>query len=47
VNEDRYHRIADELSPDWLDEWASDGIEQIEAYLAKHAAFLTFLGDDA
>jgi hypothetical protein len=37
------HRIADELKPGWLDEWITSGIEDIEAYLAKHAAFLTFL----
>jgi hypothetical protein len=47
VSEDRYHRIAEDLRPDWLDEWALGGIEQIEAYLANHAAFLAFLGDES
>ncbi len=48
MSEERwYHRIADELRPDWLEEWAAGGIMQIEAYLAKHAAFLAFLGEDA
>ena len=43
--EHRYHRIADELEPGWLDSWAAGGIVEIEAYLAKHAAFLAFLDD--
>ena len=37
------HKIADEIRPGWLEQWASDGISKIEAYLAKHAAFLAFL----
>jgi hypothetical protein len=45
-NERPYHRIADELEPGWLESWASDGIVQIEAYLAKHAAFIAFLDDE-
>ena len=27
----------------WLTCWIEDGIAEIEAYLAKHAAFLSFL----
>jgi hypothetical protein len=47
VNEKRtFHRIADELEPGWLDLWAAQGIVQIEAYLAKHAAFHAFLDDE-
>jgi hypothetical protein len=47
VSDERsYHRIADELEPGWLESWASDGIVQIEDYLAKHAAFLSFLDDE-
>jgi hypothetical protein len=45
-NERHYHRIADELESGWLESWASDGIIQIEAYLAKHAAFIAFLEDE-
>lgn len=47
VNEERsYHRIADEIEPGWLDLWAAQGLVQIEAYLAKHAAFSAFLEDE-
>jgi hypothetical protein len=41
------HRIEDELGERWLEEWAGEGVAAIEAYLAKHLAFETFLGDDA
>jgi len=44
--EDRVHRIEDDLSEDWVEEWAVLGVSEIEAYLAKHAAFLTYLGED-
>jgi hypothetical protein len=37
------HRIAEELQPGWLEQWIASGIEAIEDYLAKHAAFLAFL----
>jgi hypothetical protein len=37
------HRIEDELGERWLTRWLEDGIAEIEAYLAKHAAFLSFL----
>jgi hypothetical protein len=37
------HRIEDELGEHWLGCWIEDGIAEIEAYLAKHAAFLSFL----
>lgn len=37
------HRIEDELGEHWLAGWLEDGIREIEAYLAKHAAFLAFL----
>jgi hypothetical protein len=37
------HRIEDELGERWLGCWIEDGIAEIEAYLAKHAAFLSFL----
>ena len=39
------HRIADELGERWLEEWVFEGVSAIEAYLAKHLAFETFLGE--
>ena len=41
------HRIEDDLSPSWLEEWVERGVTAIEAYLAKHLAFLTYLDDAA
>jgi hypothetical protein len=42
--EDRgVHRIEDELGERWLTCWLEEGIAEIEAYLAKHAAFLSYL----
>jgi hypothetical protein len=37
------HLVEDELGEPWLTAWLEDGINEIEAYLAKHAAFLSFL----
>jgi hypothetical protein len=39
------HRIDDCLSEDWVDSWAAGVIVEIEAYLAKHAAFNAYLGE--
>ena len=47
MNDGTLHRIEDELGEHWLEEWAGDGVEAIEAYLAKHLAFLTYLDDAA
>jgi hypothetical protein len=41
------HRIEDDLSASWLEEWVERGVTSIEAYLAKHLAFLTYLDDTA
>jgi hypothetical protein len=41
------HLIEDDLRPSWIEEWAEAGIGEIEAYLAKHLAFLTYLDDAA
>jgi hypothetical protein len=41
------HRIEDDLSPTWVEEWVERGVTAIEAYLAKHLAFLTYLDDTA
>jgi len=37
------HRVEDELGEGWLTAWLEEGISEIESYLAKHAAFLSFL----
>ena len=39
------HRIDDDLSDTWIEEWAVSGVEAIESYLAKHLAFLSFLDE--
>lgn len=44
---DTLHRIEDDLSPTWVEEWARNGMTAIETYLAKHLAFLTYLDDAA
>jgi hypothetical protein len=38
-----FHRIEADLEASWLEDWVGVGIAEIEAYLAKHAAFLSFL----
>ena len=37
------HRIEDELGESWLEQWLENGLATLEAYLAKHAAFFTYL----
>jgi hypothetical protein len=42
--EDRHlYEIQDDLTDTWLEEWADDGVAEVEAYLAKHAAFVSYL----
>jgi hypothetical protein len=43
MSERGLHHIEDDLSETWLEDWAGAGVAEIEAYLAKHAAFLSFL----
>ena len=43
----KFHRIEDDLTPTWVEEWATKGVAAIETYLAKHLAFLTYLDDAA
>ena len=43
MSERGLHHIEDDLSENWLEDWAGAGVAEMEAYLAKHAAFLTFL----
>ena len=37
------HHIADDLGETWVEDWAAVGLSEIEALLAKHAAFLGYL----
>jgi hypothetical protein len=39
------HRIEDDLSSTWVEDWAEGGVQAIESYLAKHLAFLSFLDE--
>ena len=39
------HRIEDDLSETWVEEFAAEGVQALEAYLAKHLAFLSFLDE--
>ena len=39
------HRIEDDLSETWVEEWAEGGVREIEGYLAKHLAFLSYLDE--
>jgi hypothetical protein len=43
MSERGLHQIEDDLSETWLEDWAGAGVAEIEAYLSKHAAFLSFL----
>ena len=43
MSERGLHYIEDDLSETWLEDWAGAGVAEIEAYLSKHAKFLTFL----
>ena len=39
------YRIEDDLAEAWIEEFAADGVQALEAYLAKHLAFLSYLED--
>jgi len=43
MSERGLHRIEDDLGDTWLEDWAGAGVAEIEEFLAKHAAFLSFL----
>ena len=36
-------QIQEDLTETWLEDWAGAGVADIESYLAKHAAFLSYL----
>ena len=40
------HYVEDDLREGWVEEWATAGVAELEDYLAKHGAFLDFLGGD-
>ena len=46
MDERGFHRVEDELGESWLQGWLETGISELEAYLEKHAAFLTYLDTD-
>jgi hypothetical protein len=39
------HKIEDDLTETWVEDFAAGGVEQIEDYLEKHLAFLTYLDE--
>jgi len=41
------HKLEDDLSDAWVERWAEEGVSEIEQYLAKHLAFLSFLDETA
>jgi hypothetical protein len=43
MSERGLHHIEDDLADTWLEDWAGAGVAEIEDFLAKHAAFLSFL----
>ena len=43
MSERGLHRIEDDLNETWLEDWAGAGVAEIEDFLKKHAAFLSFL----
>ena len=43
MSERGLHCIEDDLADTWFEDWAGAGVAEIEDYLAKHLAFLSFL----
>jgi hypothetical protein len=37
--------IEDDLAETWIEDFAANGVQALEAYLAKHLAFLSYLED--
>ena len=37
------HHIEHDLAESWIEDWAAVGLSELEALLAKHAAFLGYL----
>ena len=43
MNEEHVISVDAYLSESWIEEWARDGVREVEEYLAKQAAFESFL----
>jgi hypothetical protein len=43
MSERGLHRIEDDLAETWVEDWVGAGVAEIEDFLSKHAAFLSFL----
>jgi hypothetical protein len=43
MDERNIYEIQDDLTDTWLEDWAGTGVAEVEEYLAKHAAFLSYL----
>lgn len=43
MSERGLHCIEDDLAETWLEDWVGAGVAEIEDFLSKHAAFLSFL----
>jgi hypothetical protein len=43
--ENGVHRIEDDLVDNWLESFVAEGLDEVEAYLRKHADFQSFLED--
>jgi hypothetical protein len=43
MSERGLHCIEDDLAETWLEDWVGAGVAEIEDFLAKHAAFISFL----
>ena len=46
MSERGLQRIEDDLAETWLEDWAGAGVAEIEDFLSKHAAFLSFLDSE-
>ena len=46
MSEHGLHYVEDDLREGWVEEWATAGVAELEDYLAKHGAFLDFLGGE-
>jgi hypothetical protein len=45
LHESGVHRIEDDLVESWLESFVAEGLDEVEAYLRKHADFQSFLED--
>jgi hypothetical protein len=43
MNDRGLHYIENDLADTWVEDWAGVGVRELEALLAKHAAFLGYL----